>query len=84
MNNSVEDILPSTVKFVFITKPLFGEIIAVAEPDFILSKSPNALAFKLNKPAPSPLNKDAVIEPLIFVFPAISKVVLENGPILST
>jgi hypothetical protein len=44
------------------TNPLFGEIIAVAEPDFILSISPIDDALILNKPLPSPLNKDADID----------------------
>ena len=53
---------------------MFGEIIAVAEPDFNLSKSPIAVASILNNPPPSPLNNDADIddemltEPLICVF----------------
>ena len=58
-------------------------MIAVAEPDFNLSKSPTALALILNSPLPSPLNNDAVIEPLIFVLAVISRVVLENVPTLS-
>jgi hypothetical protein len=37
----------------------------------------------LNNPPPSPLNNDAVIEPLIFVLAVISSVVLENVPTLS-
>jgi len=45
---------------------LFGEIIAVAEPDFNLSKSPIAAALILNKPPPSPIKSEEVIEPLIF------------------
>ena len=35
---------PLTVVFVFTTNPKFGEIIAVAEPDLILSISPNEVA----------------------------------------
>jgi hypothetical protein len=58
-------------------------MIAVAEPDFNLSKSPTALALILNNPLPSPLNNDAVIEPLIFVLAVISRVVFENVPTLS-
>ena len=58
-------------------------MIAVAEPDFNLSKSPTAAALILNSPPPSPLNNDAVIEPLIFVLAVISRVVFENVPTLS-
>jgi len=58
-------------------------MIAVAEPDFNVFKSPIAPALILNKPLPSPLNNDAVIEPLIFVLAVISRVVLENVPTLS-
>ena len=46
----------------FITNPLFGEMVAVAEPDFILSISPIDAALILNNPPPSPLNKDELIE----------------------
>ena len=46
----------------FTTNPLFGEIVAVAEPDFILSISPIDSALILNKPLPSPLNKDEDID----------------------
>ena len=48
----------------FTTKPKFGEIDAVAEPDIILSncKSSSASNGMLNKPPPSPLYKDAVID----------------------
>ena len=46
----------------FTTNPLFGEIVAVAEPDFILSMSPIDAALILNNPLPSPLNKDELIE----------------------
>ena len=35
---------PVTVVFTFTSKPLFGEITACAEPDLILSISPNAVA----------------------------------------
>ena len=65
-NNSVVFIFPATVKSVLTTNPLFGEIIAVAEPDFNLSKSPIAAALILNKPPPSPIKSEEVIEPLIF------------------
>ena len=58
-------------------------MIAVAEPDFNLSKSPTDAALILNNPPPSPLNNDAVIEPLIFVLAVISRVVFENVPTLS-
>ena len=60
--NSVAFIVPATVKSVLTTKPLFGEITAVAEPDFSVFKSPIAPALILNKPPPSPLNKDADID----------------------
>jgi len=56
---------------------LFGEIIAVAEPDFNLSKSPIAPALILDNPLPSPLKRDADIDdeilsdPLICVFAII-------------
>jgi hypothetical protein len=46
----------------FTTNPVFGEIIAVAEPDLILSISPIDVADILNNPLPSPLNKDAVMD----------------------
>ena len=62
---------------------MFGEIIAVAEPDFNLSISPIADALMLNNPLPSPLNNDAVIEPLIFVLAVISSVVLEATDFIS-
>ncbi len=38
---------------------MFGEITAIAEPDFNLSISPIDAADILNSPLPSPLNKDA-------------------------
>ena len=69
--------LPSIAVLVLISKPLFGEITACAEPDFNLSKSPIADALILNKPPPSPLKSDAdiddeiLIEPLICVLPFI-------------
>lgn len=56
-----------------ISKPLFGEIIANAEPDFNLSISPIADAGILNIPLPSPLKNDALTEPLIWVLPLNSK-----------
>ena len=43
----------------FTVNPLFGEICAIAEPDFNLSKSPKEFASKLNNPLPSPLNNAA-------------------------
>jgi hypothetical protein len=88
-NNSVVFIFPATVKSVLTTKPLFGEIIAVAEPDFNLSKSPRAVALILNNPLPSPLNKDADIddeilaEPLICVFAFICNGLVPNESISS-
>ncbi len=66
----------------FTCNPKFGDIIAVAEPDFNLSKSPIAPALILNNPPPSPLNNDAVIEPLICVFPLICKVEPPPVPII--
>lgn len=53
----------------FTTNPLFGEIFAIAEPDFICDKSPIALASMLNKPLPSPLNKDADTTDVTFTEP---------------
>ena len=50
---------------------MFGEIIAVAEPDFNVFKSPIAPALILNKPPPSPLNKDADIDDEILSEPDI-------------
>jgi len=87
VNNSVVLILPATVKSVLTTNPLFGEIIAVAEPDFNLSKSPIAVALILNNPPPSPLNKDDEIdedtfnEPVICSFPFICNIELPSTPI---
>ena len=46
---------------------MFGDIIASIEPDFNLSISPNASAGILYNPAPSPLNTDADISPIMFV-----------------
>ena len=50
---------------------MFGDILAIAEPDFIWFKSPIAVALILNNPLPSPLNKDAVIDDEIFNEPVI-------------
>jgi len=52
--------LPVTIKNlsivtpVFTTNPLFGEICAIAEPDFNLSKSPIDVADIFVNPLPSP------------------------------
>jgi hypothetical protein len=51
----------STLTPVFTSSPLFGDICAVEEPDFILLISPIESADILNRPLPSPLNNDAVI-----------------------
>ena len=53
------------------SNPLFGEIVAVVEPDFILLISPIESADILNNPLPSPLNKDAVIDDEILSEPLI-------------
>ena len=47
---------PVTVVFTFISKPLCSEIIAIAEPEFILlnCKFSKAAAGILNNPLPSP------------------------------
>ena len=50
---------------------MFGEIIAVAEPDFNLSKSPIAPALILNNPLASPLKIDADIDDEILSEPDI-------------
>jgi hypothetical protein len=52
----------STLTPVFISNPLFGDICAAEEPDFILLISPIESADILNNPLPSPLNNDAVIK----------------------
>ena len=59
---------PLIVVFVFTTNPKFGEIIACAEPDLILSISPIEAALILVNPLPSPINVDADTEPLNCVF----------------
>ncbi len=53
--------LPSILADVFTLNPLFGDIIASTEPEFILlnSKSSKDSAGILNNPLPSPLNNDA-------------------------
>ena len=51
------------------TNPLFGEILAIAEPDLIWSKSPNEDAKILNNPLPSPLKMDADTDDEIFKEP---------------
>ena len=45
---------------------MLGDICAVAEPDFNLLISPIESACILNNPLPSPLNNDAVTDPLTF------------------
>jgi hypothetical protein len=69
--------LPVTIKNSFIvtplliSKPLFGESMACAEPDFILSISPIAEAGIFTIPLPSPLKKDAEMDPEILSPPVI-------------
>ncbi len=46
---------------------MLGDICAVAEPDFNLLISPIESACILNNPLPSPLNNDAVTDPLTFM-----------------
>ena len=60
------------VKSVETIKPLFGEITASAEPDFILSKSPSADAGMLKIPLPSPFKNDADTSPVTLREPVIS------------
>ena len=50
---------------------MFGEIIAVAEPDFNVFKSPIAPALILYNPLPSPLKRDADIDAEILSEPDI-------------
>ena len=53
--------LPAILADVFTLNPLFGDIIASNEPEFILlnSKSSKDSAGILNNPLPSPTNRDA-------------------------
>ena len=77
---------PVTVKSLFIvvvastTKPLFGEITACAEPDLILSISPNASAGTLNKPVPSPLINAPDISPVARISPSKDADVFTTNP----
>jgi hypothetical protein len=54
---------------VFTSKPLFGDICAIVEPDLIRYISPIESACILNNPLPSPLNKEADIKDEIFTEP---------------
>ena len=83
--------LPVTIKKSLIvtplltSNPLFGEIIAVDEPDLILSISPIESADILNNPLPSPLNTDADMDDETFNEPVICVLAfICNGDVLLT
>ena len=60
-----------------------GEIIASAEPDFNLSKSPNASAGTLNNPLPSPLTKAPDISPVARISPVKDADTFTSNPLAS-
>ena len=59
---------------------MLGEITACAEPDLILSISPNASAGTLNNPLPSPLINPPEISPVAKISPVNDADVLTTNP----